>query len=153
MALNLLGILLQLYQSYINSGQDRFPEFENWLLQNLLHAQRQPIIQATISDQISPEMSQVSDYSTGTFRIYNQQEIQKLNASCRGYLLKLEMDEIISPTIRDKITQEALGINKNLDLNDIEYLTKDILMEEQENNVEELQLYKLVDENQNQILH
>jgi uncharacterized protein Smg (DUF494 family) len=151
MTFNLLGILLRLYQSYIDSGQGRFPEFENWLLHNLIYVQSQPITQDTNYEDFDIDPQQLIDFSTGAFRVYNKQEIQKLNASCRGYLLKLEMEQIISPTIREKIIQEALGINKNIELNDIEYLANDILMEENEN--QELQFYKLVDENQNQILH
>ncbi len=150
--IELFNVLLHLYQNYMDSGHKRLIKFEKWLLQNLLYSEIQPS-KDIINHHFTTENIQIDKLSTNTFRIYSTQEIHKLNTKCRGYLLRLELENVISPSTREKIIHEALGINKFLELNDIEYLTKDILIEEFGNSQDKIYSNKIVDESQNQILH
>ncbi len=155
MKLNIVEVIIFLYQHYLDRNEERLPDLEKWLVQNT----KQYLITTPPSKEKELEVTKqaketrADPSASEAIRVYSQDERQRLDSMCQGYLLKLEQEGVISPPIREKIIQEALALDRELELLDIEYVAQDIICEEMENNAKLSHLHKIFVENQNLVLH
>ncbi len=59
-----------------------------------------------------------------SIRIYADEELQYLNADCRGFLLTLEQKGILSPTVRELVINQAIALAiDEIDMNLLTWVT------------------------------
>lgn len=142
----LIDILINIYESYVRSGNPRLPEFENWLLFNL-NRNTLDSDYANI-DEYSPQ-----DVQLDKFRSFSKEEMLIIGPQCLSYLLQLEQNCTISPQIREQILHEAVSVGKFLGFAEFKYLVQEIILEHDEKQEVTSKDNKVVAEIQNLILH
>lgn len=155
MKTSIIEIIIFIYQHYLEQSNTRLPELEQWLMQHtkLNDPENQELIIGKAHKNNELEKIKISPNDSTSIRVYSFDEIQKLDSNCRGYILHLEQQKVISPKIREKIIQAALTLDKPLEPIDIEFMAYDIISQEMEDHDKISHLHKIFTEHPNIQLH
>ncbi|MGV6852397.1 MAG: DUF494 family protein [bacterium] len=66
--------------------------------------------------------TEIKAQQPGSTRIYNSQELLKLDVQCRDFLQEIENTGIIDQTRREQIIDRALAIEEKLDVEDLKWI-------------------------------
>lgn len=107
---NILDVLLYLFENYIESDQSLI-EDPDTIRDELIEAgfQQREVTKA-FEWLESLAQQQAIKTSIPAFRIFCDQEIQKLDVECRGFLLYLESCGILTPTNRELVIDRAMAL-------------------------------------------
>ena len=129
---NVLDVLMYLFETYIDTEEEPEPD------QNEL---RNDLSQAGFGDV---EIDRALDWLDGLTenhdlhahnpqtesgtRIYNEVELERLDASCRGYILYLEQIGILSPSQREILVDRLLALETpDIDVEQIKWVVLMVL--------------------------
>jgi Smg protein len=115
----MLDVLMYLFESFVDSEDELEPD-RNELREELEHAgfRNREIDRAL--DWLDGLNALDADTSTqgprsATVRIFNRFEQERLDSSCRGYLLHLEQVGILTPTQRELVIDRLLALDASDD--------------------------------------
>jgi Smg protein len=111
---SVLDVLMYLFETYSDDEHDQATD-NNVLRQELLRAGfGEPEIERALDwledlnwDPQGPLPAPPADRSV---RVYNSQELQRLDASCRGYLLHLEQIGVLPPLQRELVIDRLMAL-------------------------------------------
>lgn len=112
---NVLDVLMFLFDNYLTVDQG-MPEDEATLACELEEAGFQATNIHKAFDwlgelaEINQGSEMIREASLSSFRVFDEQELFKLDVSCRGFLLQLEEMGLIDPPIRELILERAMAI-------------------------------------------
>ncbi len=112
---NVLDVLMFLFENYLTVDLG-MPEDEATLVCELEEAGFQATNIHKAFDwlgelaEINQDNEMVSEASLGSFRVFAEQELFKLDVSCRGFLLQLEEIGLLDPSTRELILERAMAI-------------------------------------------
>jgi len=124
---NVLDVLMYLFQNYMNDDTDIDPDRES-IETELLEAgfPSQGIQQAFewLDGLLASQESPVRVcYPERSFRIYTEQESDRLDPDCRGFLLFLEQTGVLSPETRELIIDRVMALaTDDIDLNQLKWI-------------------------------
>ena len=119
----MLDVLLYLFEHYMDEGHD-VPHDEA-ILKGVLTDAGFPQTEINkaflwledLVQQRGDGESGAEGVQRGSYRIYTSQELGRLDAQCRGFLLTLEQCGVVNPQTREIIIERALALDlKDLDL-------------------------------------
>ena len=128
---NVLDVLMYLFQNYFNDEPQIHPDRDS-MQDELMEA---GFLAAEISqafewlDGLVDRLEQPTlPTKESAFRIYGQQEAQKLNSECQGYLLFLEQVGILDGTTRELVIDRVMALNaEDIDLTDLKWIVLMVL--------------------------
>ncbi len=111
-----LDVLMYLFESFVDSEDEPEPD-RNELREELERAgfRDREIDRALdwLDSLNSTEVSVTPGPGTMTIRIFDRYELERLDSSCRGYLLHLEQISILSATQRELVIDRLLALDAN----------------------------------------
>lgn len=124
---NVLDVLMYLFQNYMSDDTDSQPDRES-MQTELLEAgfPSYEVMQAFewldgLSDRQAMPVALVNE--DRAFRIYTQQEIERLATDCRGWLIFLEQSGILSPETREVVIDRVMALETDeIDLNQLKWI-------------------------------
>lgn len=79
-------------------------------------------------------LQELQTHSPQAIRIYHEQEQQKLNCECRGYLTNLELCSVLTPSHREKIITLVLALDEeDIDIYLVRWVTLLVLFTQPNN--------------------
>ncbi len=124
---NVLDILMYLFEHCLDSETGAMPE-QNSLREHLDSAgfQNQDIEKAfNWLDELSNarESSFSSPLSGRSLRVYCSQEITKMDAECRGFMIFLEQTGVLDPNTRELVIDRAMALEtQEIDLPQLKWV-------------------------------
>lgn len=131
---NIIDVLLYLFENYIDSDgmeqpdkhvleteleQVGFPEPE-------IHRALEWLENMTVIAESSTQSEPLSQIAS--MRFYTDQELELLNAECRGYLLFLEQVGVLDPDTREIVIERVLALNADeIDLEQMKWVVLMVL--------------------------
>lgn len=96
---------------------------------------------------------QVINTSAPTFRIFTGNEEKKLDVKCRGLLLYLEQNEILSPASREMVVDRVMELNDEITLENLKWIVLIVLFSQPNEETAFMKMEDLVYENIPSYLH
>jgi Smg protein len=126
---DVLDVLMYLFEAYVEADPDPAPDRS--LLRGQLEQagfRDQEIEQAlTWLDGLNRMSTEAATSLTDrAIRVFNSQEVDRLDTDCRGYLMKLEQDGILSPAQRELAIDRIMALDT--DEVDVEQIKWVVLM-------------------------
>lgn len=128
---SVLDVLMYLFDTYI--GEDIEPEPDRNILRNELE-------QAGFNNRVIThalewlddlgDVEDETDYSSlsGSTRIFNFRERQRLDVECRGYIIYLEQIGILNSMQRERVLDRILALGeRDIDIDDIKWVVLMVL--------------------------
>ena len=129
---NVLDVLMYLFETYVDTEDEPEPD---------QHELRDELARAGFAD---PEIERALDWLDGltdhqdslvynrpsgeATRIYNELELERLDAGCRGYILYLEQIGILSPAQREILIDRLLALDApDIDVEQIKWVVLMVL--------------------------
>jgi Smg protein len=127
-----LDVLMYLFESFVDSEDEPEPD------RNVL---REELEEAGFGDReidraldwldglnSTPELSANYSQNSSTIRIYDTLELERFDASCRGYLLHLEQVGILAPPQRELVIDRLLALDSDeIDVEQIKWVVMMVL--------------------------
>ncbi len=129
-----LNVLIYLFKNHLQNKLE-LDDFSDELAQELENAgfDIEDIEQAFVwlsklERHTSSEGMPLNHHRSDALRVYSDYEIKRISPAARGYLTKLEQQNILDPHLREIIINQALIFEKdNIDLNLLKWLTLMVL--------------------------
>jgi Smg protein len=67
------------------------------------------------------------DMSSRALRVFSGNELERISTSCRGYLLQLEQDDILSPSQREIVVDRLVALDDDIDIDRLKWLVLMVL--------------------------
>jgi Smg protein len=155
---NVLDVLMYLFETYVDADEDPEPD------QNEL---RDELARAGFGD---PEIDRALDWLDGLtehqdnlainaqtahgMRIYNDVELERLDASCRGYITYLEQIGILSPPQREILVDRLLALETpDIDVDQIKWVVLMVLFSQPGQELAYARMEDLVFEEDTAVVH
>jgi Smg protein len=125
---NILDVLLYLFQNFMDGDVDIEPD-RDFLEDQLIEAgfgHREIDSAFTWLDGLADGSQQQTALQETSFRLYADDEFEKLDTECRGFLMYLENMGVLTPLTRELVIERVMAL-EDVDL-DIERLKWVILM-------------------------
>lgn len=109
---DILDVLLYLFEHYIESDID-INANPDTIREELIEAgfQQQEVLKAFDWLESLTREQNIQVARPTTFRVFSEQETQKLDIASRGYILYLEHAGILTPTNRELVIDRAMAID------------------------------------------
>ena len=121
---NVIDVLIYLFENYMDGGEPINPD-PDVLRDELMEAGfPQPEISKALDwlDSLS-EQHTIQPVSAPAFRIFAEEEQNKLDTECRGLLMFLEQTGILTADSRERVIDRVMAINKpSLTLEDVKWV-------------------------------
>jgi Smg protein len=130
---NVVDILIYLYENYMDSEQQS-PSNQAELHDELIQAgfPEREIDRAFrwLDELASYQSSQdFRPYADPSFRVFTEQEIQRLDSDCRGLLLFLEQNSILDQASRELVIERAIALeNIHFGVEELKWIVLMVLM-------------------------
>jgi Smg protein len=130
---NVVDILIYLYENYMDSEQQS-PSNQADLHEELMQAgfPEREIDRAFLwLDELASHQSSQDfrPYADPSFRVYTEQEIQRLDSDCRGLLLFLEQNSILDQASRELVIDRATALeNIHIGVEELKWIVLMVLM-------------------------
>ncbi len=130
---NVVDILIYLYENYMDSDQQS-PSTQAELHDELMQAgfpEREIDRAFQWMDELATQQS-VQDtqaYADKSFRVYTEQEQQRLDPDCRGLLLFLEQSNILDQAARELVIERAIALDHvRIGVDELKWIVLMVLM-------------------------
>lgn len=134
---SVLDVLMYLFETYI--GDEMEPEPDRNLLRDEL--ERAGFNNRTIDHALewldglgeSAEDEDAvdtggEDYTPNALRLFNRRETEQLDVECRGYILYLEQNGILTPLQRERVMDRLCALrSRHIDIEDIKWVVLMVL--------------------------
>ncbi|HTU67114.1 MAG TPA: DUF494 domain-containing protein [Steroidobacteraceae bacterium] len=67
------------------------------------------------------------DMSSRALRVFSADEVERISTACRGYLLQLERDGILSPLQREIVIDRLVALDDDIDIDRLKWLVLMVL--------------------------
>ena len=130
---NVIDVLLYLFENYIDTDDTNKPDKDTLELElERVGFQQLEVTKAfdwlesmTVVAEDSLESSNHSDL---VLRIYTQQEIERLDTNCRGYLLFLEQVGVLDAATREVVIERVMALDADeIDLEQMKWVVLMVL--------------------------
>ncbi len=127
-----LDVLMSLFESFVDSDDEPEPD-RNELREELERAgfREREIDRALdwLDGLNAPDMqATVAGPRSTTVRIFDRFEQERLDSSCRGYLLHLEQVGILTPTQRERVIDRLLALDaRDIDIEQVKWVVMMLL--------------------------
>ncbi len=127
-----LDVLMYLFESFVDSDDEPEPD-RNELREELERAgfREREIDRALdwLDGLNAPDMqATVAGPRSTTVRIFDRFEQERLDSSCRGYLLHLEHVGILTPTQRERVIDRLLALDaRDIDIEQVKWVVMMLL--------------------------
>lgn len=157
----MFDILMYLFENYIHSETEIFVE-QSELTDELLRAgfNHREIYKALdwleqLADlQHSDECPYLNRVPGKSVRIYTQQECDKLDLTCRDFLMFLEQISVIDTTTREMVIDRIFALDKEIiELDDLKWVVLMVLFNVPGKEIAYAQMEDLLFEEQNGTIH
>lgn len=129
---NVFEVLMYLFENYMNEDAEQEPDQE-FLNDALLEAGfRQNEIQKAFAwleglTELEPHLLS-GDVQQSAIRVYSEQECNKLNADCRGFLMFLEQMGVLDSAAREMVLDRVMALESDeVDLEQLKWVTLMVL--------------------------
>lgn len=131
----MFDVLMYLFETYIHSDVELMVD-QDELAEELSRAgfHREEILKALawlerLADLQDEKKSPAFFGSTiDSMRIYTREEVQKLNADCRGFLIFLEQIKVLSPSMREIVIERVMELDASeIELVDLKWVIMMVL--------------------------
>ncbi len=128
---NVLDVLMYLFENYIDEDADAEPDRDT-LQEGLLAAGFPDLEIEKAFTWLESLAEQDPDRSSGgtscSIRIYAGAEIDRLDAECRGFLMSLEQQGVLSPSLREMIIDRVMALDTDdIDLEQLKWVVLMVL--------------------------
>ncbi|MDT8407326.1 MAG: DUF494 domain-containing protein [Methylococcales bacterium] len=140
----MFDVLMYLFENYMDSAMDVFPDDENLLTELTEAGFEQSEVSKAFAwlDSLGENQRMVPAVPT-TFRVFSDYEQQKLDLACRNFLLALEHNGILSASNREWVIDRAMALDgEDLSLDNLKWIVLMILFSQPD---EELAFSRLED--------
>ncbi len=157
----MFDILMYLFENYIHNESEIFVE-QSELTDELLRAgfNNREIYKALdwleqLADlQHSDEFPYLNRAPIKSVRVYTHSECEKLDLSCRGFLMFLEQAGVIDTTTREMVIDRIFALDKEvIELDDLKWVVLMVLFNVPGKEVAYAQMEDLLFEEQNGTIH
>ena len=130
---NVVDILIYLYENYMDSDQQS-PSTQEELHDELLQAgfpEREIDRAFQWMDELATQQSvqDIQTYADKSFRVYTEQEQQRLDSDCRGLLLFLEQSNILDQAARELVIERAIALDHvRIGVDELKWIVLMVLM-------------------------
>jgi Smg protein len=112
---NVVDILIYLFENYMDSDQNP-PSDQEVIHEELIQAgfpegEIDKAFQWMEELALRQENQLLQSRASGSIRVYNDEEIHRLDTECRGLLLFLEHNNILDPTNRELVIDRAMALD------------------------------------------
>jgi Smg protein len=124
---NVLDVLMYLFENYIYDDPETTPDRDD--LEHNLHQagfSNNEIAKAfrwldELAEQDIPEESERQQLPPT--RLYHPDELQRLDLDCRGFMLQLENQGVLTPASREVVIDRLMALEKeDIDLDDLKWV-------------------------------
>lgn len=155
---NVLDVLMYLFETYIDADEEPEPD-ENELRGELVRAG----FGSSEIDRALDWLDGLAEDSDGVnldtqtangSRVYNELELERLDSSCRGFIMHLEQIGILSPSQREIVIDRLLALETpDIDVEQIKWVVLMILFSQPGQEQAYARMEDLVFEEENTALH
>jgi len=130
---NVIDVLLYLFENYIDTDDTNKPDKDTLEIElERVGFQQLEIDKAfdwlesmTVVSEVSPEKNKQAGLA---LRLYSMQEMERLDMSCRGYLLFLEQVGVLDPETREVVIERVMALDTDeIDLEQMKWVVLMVL--------------------------
>jgi len=135
---SVLDVLMYLFETFTEQGHDESTADHAVLRQELLQAGfGEPEVDRALTwlEDLGndPDRPFPDAPAARSFRLYNAHELSRLDAECRGYLLFLETNGILSPLNREIVIERLMALGAGeIDVEQVKWVTLMVLFSQSE---------------------
>lgn len=124
---NVLDVLLYLFENYMDDESEIQPDRESLRIElqeagfpNTEITKAFDWLEGLASEAVDPETLPSTE---GAIRVYTAQEMERLDAGCRGFLLYLEQIGILSPMQRELVLDRIYALETDeIDIDQVKWI-------------------------------
>jgi len=130
---NILDVLMYLFEHYMDGDNSDFPEQDSLRTELVEAGFTHTEVDKAFDwlDGLATQKAEGNMKLTGasrSIRVFNSQEIKKINIECRGFLLFLDQIGVLDPTNRELVIDRVMALESDdIDLRDLKWITLMVL--------------------------
>jgi Smg protein len=152
---NVFDVLLYLFENYIDNDDVNKPDKDT--LENELERVGFPEFEINKAFEWLESMTvadESSDATVSTMRFYADQELERIDVECRGYLLFLEQVGVLDADTREIVIERLLALNTDeIDLEQLKWVVLMVLFYQPGREVAYAWMEDLVFEDMEAVIH
>ncbi len=125
---NILDVLMYLFEHYMDGNDNDFPEHDSLRTELVDAGFTHTEVDKAFDwlDGLAMQKAEGNMKLTGasrSIRVFNDQEIKKINIECRGFLLFLDQIGVLDPTNRELVIDRVMALESDdIDLRDLKWI-------------------------------
>lgn len=154
-----LDVLMYIFDNYVEDDQDIIPDQESLKVQLIEAGFRDQQVEGAFTwlEGLATQR-EISDTIVGSnrsaLRVFNDQELNRLNADCRGFLLYLEEAKVLDMHERELVIDRIMALeSEEIDLHQLKWVVLMVLFNQPEKEAAITWMEDIVMENINANLH
>ena len=154
-----LDVLMYIFDNYVEDDQDIMPDQESLKVQLIEAGFRDQQVEGAFTwlEGLATQR-ELSDTFVGSsrpaLRVFNDQELNRLNADCRGFLLYLEEAKVLDMHERELVIDRIMALEtEEIDLHQLKWVVLMVLFNQPEKEAAITWMEDIVMENINANLH
>jgi Smg protein len=137
---NVLDVLMYLFQNYMDSEFEIEPDRDSLNIElqeaGFLHSEIDRAFDWLDELAANQESDESDDQTSGSIRIYTDQEAEKLDLECRGFLFHLERAGILSSSARELVIDRVMALETgDVDIERLKWVVLMVLFNQPEQDV------------------
>ncbi|MGM0677216.1 DUF494 family protein [Ectothiorhodospira marina] len=154
---NVLDVLMYLFENYIDDDTELEPDREQ--LHNLLLDAGFPVAEINkafdwLENLASQDTSLKTLHTDSALRLYTEPEMNRMDATSRGFLLFLEQNGVLSPSTREVVINRVMDLDtEEIGLDELKWITLMVLFNQPGQEAAYTWLESLMFENPPEYLH
>ena len=146
---NVFEVLMYLFEHYLDSDADSVPDSEIIRTELIQAGFEQPEVNKAFDWLESLSLQRhISPTTPTTFRIFCDEEIQKLDLECRNFLMFLEQAGILTTSSREVVIDRIMAFgNEDISLDKLKWIILMVLLSNEEDETAFVRMEDLIYEN------